>query len=156
SLVRAGGPLPVPSEALEARIREITGTAPRSRRSGVRGRVQSITAWRIATIGLAFATAVTAVVAITRETGGGPAFRAAHEQAMLTAVPYEGTIGTLARGTLNGAPAVKIQLSDAPQPAPGAPFEVWIGRDPKARISLGTIEPDKAGKASVVLPVPAA
>jgi len=156
-LVRSGGPLPEPSEALEARIREITAPAPRRRRSGFRRRLQSITTWRVATIGLAFATAVSAVVAITREGGGGgPAFHAAHSQTMTTAAPYDGTIGTLATGTLNGAPAVRIQLSDAPQPKPGATYEVWIAKDPKARISLGTIQPDSAGHASVVLPVPTA
>jgi hypothetical protein len=74
---------------------------------------------------------------------------------MLTAEPYEGTIGTLATGTMNGAPAVRIQLTDAPQPTKGSTYEVWIAQDPKARISLGTIQPDKAGNASVVLPVPA-
>jgi anti-sigma-K factor RskA len=153
-LVRASGPLPEPSAALEARIRDITGAPPRRRGSALRRRLQSITTWRVATIGLAFATAVSAVVAITHE-GGGTAFRAAHEQAMLTATPYEGTIGRLATGTLNGAPAVRIQLEGAPQPRPGATYEVWIAQDPKARISLGTIQPDTAGDASVVLPVPA-
>ena len=154
-LVRAGGPLPEPSEALEARIREITGTPRRARRSGLRRRVQSITTWRVATIALAFATAASAVVAISRDGGGGPAFRATHEQAMLTAAPYEGTVGTLATGTLNGAPALRIDLSDAPRPKPGATYQVWIARDPKARLALGTIQPDPSGKASVVLPVPA-
>jgi hypothetical protein len=155
-LVRAGGPLPEPSEALEARIREITGTAPRGRMSGLRRRLQSITTWRVATIGLAFATAVSAVAAISRGTEGGPAFHPAHQQAMLTAAPYEGTIGTLATGTLNGAPALRIELSDVPRPKAGATYEVWIAQDPKTRISLGTIEPDTSGKATVVLPVPAA
>ena len=155
TLVRSSGPLPDPSEALEARIRDITGAAPRGRGWALRRRMQSITTWRVATIALAFATAVSAVFAITRDTGSATPFRAAHEQAMLTAEPYEGTIGTLATGTMNGAPAVRIQLTDAPQPTKGSTYEVWIAQDPKARISLGTIQPDKAGNASVVLPVPA-
>jgi anti-sigma-K factor RskA len=156
-LVRSGGPLPEPSPALEARIQEITGTPRATGRAGaLRRRARSITTWRVATIGLAFATAVAGVAAITREgDGGGPAFRPAHQQAMTTAVPYEGTVGTLATGTLNGVPAVRIRLNHAPQPDTGSTFQVWIAQDPKDRIALGTIQPDGSGNASVVLPVPA-
>ena len=37
----------------------------------------------------------------------------------------------------------------------GSTFQVWIAKDPKDRIALGTIQPDGAGNATVVLPVPA-
>jgi anti-sigma-K factor RskA len=156
-LVRSGGPLPEPSEALEARILEITGASRATGRGGaLRRRARSITTWRVATICLAFATALSAVVAISRDgDAGSPAFRAAHQQAMTTAAPYEGTVGTLATGTLNGDPAVRIRLNHAPQPDTGSTFQVWIAQDPKARIALGTIQPDRAGNATVVLPVPA-
>jgi hypothetical protein len=154
-LVRSGGPLPEPSAALEARILEIAGRPPAVGRGGaLRRRARSITTWRVATIGLAFATAVSAVFAITHD-GGGPAFRPTVEKPMLTAAPYEGTVGTLATGTLNGGPAVRIQLKDAPQPEGGSTFQVWIAQNPQARIALGTIQPDRSGNASVVLPVPA-
>jgi hypothetical protein len=74
---------------------------------------------------------------------------------MTTAAPYEGTVGTLATGTLNGVPAVRIRLNHAPQPDTGSTFQVWIAQDPKDRIALGTIQPNGAGDATVVLPVPA-
>ena len=59
-------------------------------------------------------------------------------------------------GTVNGAPALRIELSDVKPPADGSTYQVWIAQDPKARISLGTIEPDASGKATVTVPLPAA
>ena len=60
-LVRAGGPLPEPSAALEARIREIAGPMPLQRAPALRQQLQSITTWRVAAVGLAVATAALAV-----------------------------------------------------------------------------------------------
>ncbi len=60
-------------------------------------------------------------------------------------------------GTVDGAPALRIELSDVQPPAGGVRRTRCGSReDPKARISLGTIEPDASGKATVTVPLPAA
>jgi anti-sigma-K factor RskA len=153
-LVRAGGPLPEPSEALEARIREITGPVFAHRAPGLRRRLQSITTWRIATVGLAAVTAALAIAAVTG--GSSDAFRPVQQRAMTAAPGWVGVNGTVVSGTVNGAPALRIELRDVRPPSRGATYEVWIAQDPKARISLGTIEPDASGSATVTLPLPAA
>ncbi len=153
-LVRASGPLPEPSEALEARIRDITGPVAEPRAAGLRQRFQSITTWRVATVGLAAATVAFAIAAFTG--GSSDGFRPIESQTMLTADTWAGAKGTLVKGTVDGAPALRIELSDVKPPANGATYEVWIGPDPKQRISLGAIEPDASGKATVTVPVPSA
>ncbi len=153
-LVRAGGPLPEPSEALEARIREIAGPVPVQRAPGLRRRFQSVTTWRVATVGLAAATAAFAIAAVTG--GSADAFQPTQQRAMATAPGWTGANGTLATGTLAGSPALRIDLRDVPPPPNGATYEVWIGQDPQTRISLGTIEPDASGRATVTVPLPAA
>ena len=68
-LVRAGGPLPEPSDALEARIREIAGPVSRcsARRRSAR-HLQSITTWRVAADRLRRGHRALAIAAFT---GGG-------------------------------------------------------------------------------------
>jgi anti-sigma-K factor RskA len=151
-LVRAGGPLPEPSDALEARIRAITGPVPVQRAAGLRRRLQSITTWRVATVGLAVAAAVFAVIAFTG--GSSDSFQPLQQRAMTTSDKWAGANGTVVNGTVNGVPALRIELSDVRPPADGATYQVWIAQDPKARISLGTIEPDAQGRATVTLPLP--
>jgi anti-sigma-K factor RskA len=153
-LVRASGPLPEPSAALEARIAAIAGPVAAQRGARLRRWFQSITTWRVATLGLAAATAVLAVALVTDDSSGG--FQPTQERAMLTADKWAGAKGTVVNGTVNGAPALRIELSDVKPPADGSTYQVWIAQDPKARISLGTIEPDASGKATVTVPLPAA
>ena len=124
------------------------------RGAGARRWFQSITTWRVATVGLAAATAAFAVAALTGDDADG--FQPTQERAMLTADKWAGAKGTVASGTVDGAPALRVELSDVKPPADGATYEVWIAQDPKARISLGTIEPDASGKATVTLPLPSA
>ena len=59
-------------------------------------------------------------------------------------------------GTVGGAPALRVELSGVKPPAGDEAYEVWIAQTPQARISLGTIEPDASGRATVTLPLPAA
>jgi anti-sigma-K factor RskA len=153
-LVRAGGPLPEPSEVLEARIREIAGPPPRRRGPSLRRQLQSITTWRVATIGLAGATVALAIAAFT----GGPAggFHPTQERAMTAAPGWVGANGTVVRGLVDGAPALRIELRGVQPPSPDETYEVWIAQDPKVRISLGTIVPDASGNATVTLTLPAA
>lgn len=153
-LVRAGGPLPEPSAALEARIAAIAGPGSLPRGAGLRRRFQSITTWRVATAGLAVATAVLAIAVFTG--GSADGFQPTQERAMTTSDKWAGASGTVATGTVNGAPALRIELSDVKPPPAGTTYEVWIAQDPKARISLGTIEPDASGRATVTLPLPSA
>lgn len=153
-LVRASGPMPEPSAALDARIAAITGSEPAARGAGWRRRFQSVTTWRVATAGLAVATAVLAVLAFTGDSSD--AFQPTQERAMTTSDKWAGASGTVVNGTVDGAPALRIELSDVQPPAAGTTYEVWIAEDPKARISLGTIEPDASGKATVTVPLPAA
>lgn len=153
-LVHAGGPLPEPSEALEARIREIAGPVPVHRAAGLRRRLDSITTWRVATICLAAATAALAIPVFTG--GSSDAFRPLQQRAMTASPGWVGANGTVVKGTVGGAPALRIELHDVHPPTSGSTYQVWIARDPKARISLGAIEPDASGRATVTLPVPAA
>ncbi len=153
-LVRASGPLPEPSAALEARIAAIAGPVPMQRGAGLRRHFQSITTWRVATVGLAAATVAFAIAAFTGDSADG--FQPTQERAMTTSDKWAGATGTVVNGTVDGAPALRIELTDVKPPAHGGTYEVWIAQDPKARISLGTIEPDASGKATVTLPVPSA
>jgi anti-sigma-K factor RskA len=153
-LVRASGPLPEPSAALEARIAAIAGTDSAQRGGGLRQRFHSITTWRVATAGLAVATAALAIAVVTEDSSDG--FQPTQERAMTTSDKWAGANGTVVTGTVNGSPALRIELSDVKPPPAGTTYEVWIAQDPKARISLGTIEPDASGKATVTLPLPSA
>lgn len=154
-LVRAGGPLPEPSEALEARIREITGPAATGTAPRLRRRFESITTWRIAAAGLA-ATTVALAAALIAGNDDGNTFQPNATRAMETAEPWAGATGSVATGTLGGSPALQVKIANVQPPAPGATYEVWVANDPKARISLGTIQPDASGSATVTLPIPAA
>jgi anti-sigma-K factor RskA len=153
-LVRASGPLPEPSGALEGRIREIAGPVPFRRVPTLRGHLQSITVWRVATIGLAGATVALAIAAFT----GGSTASGFHPvlQRTLTAAPgWVGAQGTVVHGTVGDTPALRIELHDVRPPAPGSTYEVWVAQDPRARISLGTITPDASGNARVTVALPA-
>jgi anti-sigma-K factor RskA len=153
-LVRAGGPLPEPSAELEARIREIAGPVPLRRAPTFRQHLQSIRVWRVAAIGFAVATVALAIAAIT---GGGSsdAFRPLQQRPLTASPGWPSAGGSVATGTLDGAPALRVVLSNVKPPAKGSAYEVWIAQTPQARISLGTIEPDASGHATVTLPVPA-
>ena len=153
-LVRAAGPLPEPSEALEARIREIAGPVPPRRAPTLRQHLQSIRLWRVAAAGFAAATVALAVVALTGRTSDS--FRPLQQRALTASAGWSGASGTVATGTVDGAPALRIVLRGVKPPTKGAAYEVWLARDPQARISLGTIEPDASGRATVTLPLPAA
>ncbi len=152
-LVRAGGPLPEPSEALEARIREITGAAPVSRAPTLRHHLQSLRVWRAAAVGFAAATVALAVVALTG--GSSDSFKPLQQRALTASAAWHGASGTVATGTLDGSPALRIELRDVKPPSAGEAYEVWVANNPQARISLGTIAPDASGHATVTLPLPA-
>jgi anti-sigma-K factor RskA len=154
-LVRAGGPLPEPSEALEARIREIAGPIPLKRAPTFRQHLQSIRVWRAAAIGFAAATAALAIAALT---GGGSSdsFRPLLQRPLTASADWSGAKGTVVNGTVGGTPALRIELNGVKPPSSDEAYEVWIAQTPQARISLGTIVPDASGRATVTLPLPAA
>jgi anti-sigma-K factor RskA len=153
-LVRAVGPLPEPSNQLEARIREIAGPLPLRRSPTFRQHLQSIRVWRVAAAGFAAATAALAIAALT---GGGSSdsFRPIQQRPLVAAAAWPGVSGTVATGTVDGARALRIVLNNVRPPVNGAAYEVWVAQNPQARISLGTIEPDASGRATVTLPLPA-
>lgn len=154
-LVRAGGPLPEPSAALEARIREIAGPIPLKRSPTLRQHLQSVRVWRVAAIGFAAATAALAISALT---GGGSSdsFRPLLQRPLTASDEWSGAKGTVVNGTVGGAPALRVELSGVKPPSGDEAYEVWIAQTPQARISLGTIAPDASGRATVTLPLPAA
>jgi anti-sigma-K factor RskA len=154
-LVRAGGPLPEPSAELEARIREIAGPVPPRRAPTLRQHLQSIRVWRVAAIGFAVATVALAIAAFT---GGdsSDSFHPLQQRALTAAAGWTGASGTVATGTVGGAPALRIELRDVKPPSNDEAYEVWIAQTPQSRISLGTIAPDASGRATVTLPLPAA
>jgi anti-sigma-K factor RskA len=152
-LVRAGGPLPEPSAELEARIREIAGPMPLRRAPTLRQHLQSIRVWRVAAVGFAAATAALAIAAITG--GSSDTFRPLQQRPLTASPGWPSAAGTVATGTLDGAPALRLVLNNVEPPEKGSAYEVWIAQTPQARISLGTIEPDASGRATVTLPLPA-
>jgi anti-sigma-K factor RskA len=153
-LVRASGPLPEPSAQLEARIREIAGPLPLRRAATFRQHLESLRVWRVAAVGFAAATVALAIVAFT---GGGSsdAFRTIQQRPLVAAAAWSGAGGTVATGTIDGARALRIDVWNVKPPVKGASYEVWVAQTPQARISLGTIEPDASGRATVTLPLPA-
>jgi anti-sigma-K factor RskA len=152
--VRAVGPLPEPSDQLEARIREIAGPLPLRRGPTFRQHLHSIRLWRVAAAGFAAATVALAIAAFT---GGGSSdsFRPIQQRQLVAAAAWSGAGGTVATGTVDGARALRIDLWNVKPPVNGASYEVWVAQVPQARISLGTIEPDASGRATVTLPLPA-
>lgn len=155
-LVRASGPLPEPSEALEARIREIAGPLPLKRAPTFRQHLQSIRVWRAAAIGFAVATAALAIAALTGGGGSSDGFRPLLQRPLTASAEWHGATGTVATGTVAGAPALRIELTGVKPASDDEAYEVWIAQTPQSRISLGTIAPDASGRATVTLPLPAA
>jgi anti-sigma-K factor RskA len=172
-LLRASGPLPEPSAALEQRIRAIAGGEPQEQplaaatparppevaqrpiekrsRSGVSVLWRSVGAWRVAAVAAA---AVAVGVVLATRAGGGFSQQQSIALQAAPAWAAQGVRGDAQLGRQSGREVVRVRVSGLRQLADDGYYELWIARNPQDRVSLGAVQVSANGTLETTLPLP--
>jgi Anti-sigma-K factor rskA len=159
-LMRAAGPLAVPSPQLAARVAALVTTPPVTEPAPapapVRGRWWPRTGWlRGACWPLATATslALSIVLGLALVNTGSPAMTVTAHSELVPAPAWASTYGTADLGRLNGRPVLRVRAYAMPRLV-GSYYELWIAASPSDRISLGVLVPDASGRLDATIPLP--
>jgi anti-sigma-K factor RskA len=116
-------------------------------------RWESLTTWRVATVGFAAAAVVLAVVAVVgRSSGSSPG-------TLANPVALKPNVGQTASGEASfastGGPTRTIRVRiDGLAPTGKGFYELWLSRTPTQRVSVGVFRPDARGRIDAMIRVP--
>jgi anti-sigma-K factor RskA len=114
---------------------------------------ESLTTWRVATVGFAAAAVALALVAVLGSGSGSPPGTLANPVAM------KPNVGQTASGQASfastGGPSRTIRVRiDGLAPTGTGFYELWLSRTPTQRVSVGVFRPDARGRIDATIRVP--